>query len=492
MTELLSSRQMRESDALAINGRKEKSRELMYKASLGVYNNVRWHGKVGIVCGRGNNGGDGFALALILKENGINADIILPLGTPKENSTAYFYFKKCQGVITIKEESTDLNSYDILVDAIFGTGFEGSIPQCLNSLFNSYNKSNAYKVSIDINSGLNSDTGLGEEILVSDITVSIGSYKIGHYLNKARDVIKSLVNVDIGIKPVGYTAQLFEQADARKLLKDRQSYSYKGTYGTVTIMGGCTEYTGAAKLASISASAIRAGCGISRLAVPGSIANSVTPYLLDSTLYKLSDSDGQIEYNKEEIDFIIKNSTVILYGIGTAKGTEGIKIIRHILKEFLGTLILDAGGLRCLAELDRTEIRQRKCALALTPHLGEMKALYNEYSAPMDVTKYAKEINAIVLLKGNSTIITDGEETLISTTGCPGMAKGGSGDVLSGVLAGLCCVIDEDTSLTQKIALGAYINGVSGEIAQNELCDISMCASDTAMSVARAITKIKK
>ncbi len=492
MTELLSTRQMRDSDALAINNNEEKSRELMYKASLGVYNNVNWQGKIGIVCGKGNNGGDGFALALILRENGINADIILALGEPKEGTTASYYFEKCKGTIQIKDEKTDLNAYDILVDAIFGTGYKGTIANSLMPLFESYNSSCAYKVSIDINSGLNSDTGLGECVLISNLTISIGSYKLGHFLNRSRDVIKSLINVDIGIKPVGCTAYLFEIDDAKKMLKDRDSYSYKGTYGTVTIIGGCTEYTGATKLASISMSTIRAGCGISRLAVPNSIANAVTPYLLDSTLYRLSDNEGVIKYNKEEIDFLIRNSTVILYGIGTTKNEDSVAIIRHILREFTGTLVLDAGGLRSLAELDATEINKRACALVLTPHLGEMKALYPEYKVPTDALIYASKIKAVVLLKGNSTLITNGSKTLISTTGCAGMAKGGSGDVLSGIISGLVATRPSDTCLLNTVALGAYINGVAGEIAEQELCDISMCASDTALSVGRAVAKIKK
>ena len=490
MTELLSAKQMRESDKIAINGSEEKSRELMYSAALGVYNNVSWKGKIGIVCGKGNNGGDGFALALILKENKIDSDIILALGEPKKESTAHYYYQKCKGIIQIKDESADLSKYDILVDAIFGTGFEGEIPSTLVPLFKAYNQCSAYKVSIDINSGLNSDTGLGECILVSDLTISIGSYKLGHILNKSRDVIKSLINVDIGIKPQGVTAYLFENDDAKKMLANRPSHSYKGSYGTITIMGGCTEYTGAIKLASISASAIRAGCGISRLAVPSSITSAITPYLLDSTLYKLSDNNGAIKYNKEEIDFIIKNSTAILYGIGTAQNEDSVSIIKHILNEFKGTLVLDAGGLRALAKIDITEINKRACELVLTPHLGEIRALCSNYKEPLDVLSYANKINAVVLLKGNSTLITDGNKTLITATGCAGMAKGGSGDVLSGIITGL--VASNSHSLVCTVALGTYINGIAGEIAQAELCDISMCASDTALNVGKAIAKIKK
>lgn len=490
MTQLLTAKQMRESDARAIGGSEEKSRELMYNASYGVYNNVEWHGKIAIVVGKGNNGGDGYSLALILKENGYDCKIVAPLGEPKRESTAYYYFNKCKGSIEILE-GDDLSKYDILVDCIFGTGFEGKIEGKLKELFLSYNSTSAYKVSVDINSGLNSDTGLGETVILSDKTISIGSYKLGHILNMSKDVMKSKINVDIGIEPIESIACLFEKEDAKALLKDRPSYSYKGTYGTVTIMGGTDEYTGAIKLANMSASSIRSGCGICRLAVPESIKDAVTPYLLDSTLYKLSSENGIIKYNEEQLDFIIKSSSVILYGMGTTENSDSVSIIKYLLNNLNGVLILDAGGLRSLAQISIEEINQRGCELVLTPHLGEIKALYCEYKKPLDVIDYAKMINSVVLLKGNATIITDGKSTIVTDTGCPGMAKGGSGDVLSGVIAGLVSSKEKEASLLEIVSLGAYVNGIAGEIAQGELCDISMCASDTARNIGRAIAEIK-
>jgi NAD(P)H-hydrate epimerase len=168
-----------------------------------------------------------------------------------------------------------------------------------------------------------------------------------------------------------------------------------------------------------------------------------------------------------------------------------VSIIKYLLNNFNGTLILDAGGLRSLAQISIEEINQRGCELVLTPHLGEIKALYCEYKKPLDVIDYAKMINSVVLLKGNATIITDGKSTIITDTGCPGMAKGGSGDVLSGVIAGLVASKEKEASLLEIVSLGAYVNGIAGEIAQRELCDISMCASDTARNIGRAIAEIK-
>ena len=491
MTQLLTSKQMQDSDKRAISDNEETSRQLMYKAAYGVYNSVRWQDNIGIVVGKGNNGGDGYCLALILKEKGYKVEIISLLGEPSRSSTAHFYYEKCLGEINIVN-SADFNKYSILVDCIFGTGFKGETTGELKPIFELYNASYAYKVSVDINSGLNSDTGLGNTVLLSDLTVSIGSYKLGHILNRAKDVMKSKINVDIGIEPVEVEAHLFENDDARAFLEDRLSYSYKGNYGTVTIIGGCDEYTGAIKLANLSASVVRSGCGICRLAVPKSIKDAVAPYLLDSTLYKLSSKKGIIKFNKKEIDFIIKSSSVICYGMGTTENKDAIKIISYILKEFAGALILDAGGLRALAKISEEQINKRACALVLTPHLGEMKALYPEYENVLDAKEYANKINAVVLLKGNATLITDGKKTLITDTGCPGMAKGGSGDVLSGIIAGLVATRQEKAKLLDTVALGAYINGIAGEIAREEACDISMCASDTAKSVGKAITKIKK
>ena len=491
MINILTAKQMRKSDLNAINNNEEISRALMYKAALGVYNSVIWSGKIGIVCGKGNNGGDGYALALILKQNGIKSKIIQLLGNPKEDTSAYFYFEECKSKGIEITEKTDFSDYDILVDCVFGTGFTGNVDSCLEAIFNAYNRSGAYKVSVDINSGLNSNSGLGNAVMCSDLTVSIGSYKLGHFLNKARDVIKKHINIDIGIEPCEVNTYLFEESDARLSLPSRKSYSYKGTYGTVSIIGGCIEYTGALKLSSISMSAVRAGCGISRVAAPKGIAQIIAPYLLDSTLYRLSDSDGAIKYEANEIDYLIKSSNVILYGMGTSENADAVEIVKHILREFSGTLILDAGGLRALSKISLDEIRNRACSLVLTPHIGEMRALYPEYAEPLDALAYAKSVGAIVLLKGNTTIVTDGSTSYLVASGCPSMAKGGSGDVLSGVVAGMCASMGSDTTLLYTVASAAYINGVAGEIAQSELCDISACAHDTALCVGKAITKIK-
>jgi NAD(P)H-hydrate epimerase len=210
---------------------------------------------------------------------------------------------------------------------------------------------------------------------------------------------------------------------------------------------------------------------------------------MESTLYLLSENDGVISYNFDEIDFIIKNSSAIAYGMGTNVNDDGVKIIEHILREFDGALILDAGGIRCLSQIDENAIKNKRASLVITPHIGEIKAIYKEYKNPLDAINLAKKIDATVLLKGPTTVITNGHNTYFVTRGCSGMATGGSGDVLSGIICALCGYIKDPLKAS---ALGAYINGMAGEMAMEDLCDISMSAYDTALNVARAISKIKK
>lgn len=490
MAEILTTQMMRESDRRAINGNEENSRALMRLAAQGVYKSVVWQGNIGIVCGNGNNGGDGYALALILLENNIKSNIIMAKGEPKSNTAAHYYYEKCiQNKIPIYTNEESLEKYDILVDAIFGTGFSGDITGELADLICAYNKTKATKISIDINSGLNGDTGMGGVIARSDITVSIGSYKPGHFLNMAKDYIGSLVNCDIGIEPIDSIGELFNEEMARELLPKRPSFSYKGTYGYASIIGGMLEYTGAMKLAATAASAVRSGAGIVRVCVPRSIAPYIAPHIMESTLYIMSEADGVISYNFDEIDYIIKNSSAIAYGMGTTVNDDGVKIIEHILREFDGALILDAGGIRCLSQIDENAIKNKRASLVITPHIGEIKAIYKEYKNPLDAINLAKKIDATVLLKGPTTVITNGQSAYFVTRGCSGMATGGSGDVLSGIICALCGYIKDPLKAS---ALGAYINGMAGEMAMDDLCDISMSAYDTALNVARAITIIKK
>ena len=183
------------------------SKELMERAGKAIFEQVDWKGPVGIICGKGNNAGDGFVVASLLKDHGIDCEIVLLFEDAFSEDGRYFY-DKCleKGVRTVSEGN--YGAYSTILDCIFGTGFKGEVKEPAKSAIEQINASKAYVVSADINSGLNGDTGLGDLYVISDLTVSIGTFKYGHFLGNANQAMKNKVNCDIGIKIIGDTKEL--------------------------------------------------------------------------------------------------------------------------------------------------------------------------------------------------------------------------------------------------------------------------------------------
>ena len=192
---------MRESDKWTIE-HLVSSKELMERAGKAIFEQGKWEAPVGIICGKGNNAGDGFVVAGLLKDQGIDCEIVLLYPDAFSEDGRYFY-DKCtvKGVRTVSEGS--YGRYKTILDCIFGTGFKGEVKEPAKSSIEQINASNAYVISADINSGLNGDTGLGDLYVKSDLTVSIGAYKYGHFLGFADEAMKARVNCDIGIKIIG-------------------------------------------------------------------------------------------------------------------------------------------------------------------------------------------------------------------------------------------------------------------------------------------------
>ena len=187
---------MRESDAYTI-ANLVPSKELMYRAAMGIFNAAKWHGNIAIVCGSGNNAGDGYALSCILADNGIKSTLIRVSDKFSEDGKYYYDMAMSKGVCDSAD--LDLSEFDIVVDCLLGTGFSGEPRGNYASAINAINQSGAYVVSADINSGMNGDTGESVLAVKSDLTVSIGYYKTGMFLGNAPTLIGHLVNVDIGI-----------------------------------------------------------------------------------------------------------------------------------------------------------------------------------------------------------------------------------------------------------------------------------------------------
>ena len=197
---------MRESDRWTIENL-VSSKELMERAGKAIFAQTDWQGPVGIICGKGNNAGDGFVVASLLKDRGIECEIVL-LYSDSFSEDGKHFFDICVSKGIPVAEAGDYSKYKTIVDCIFGTGFKGEVKEPARSAIEKINSSGAYVVSADINSGLNGDTGLGDLYVKSDLTVSIGTFKYGHFLGNADKAMKKKVNCDIGIRIIGETKEL--------------------------------------------------------------------------------------------------------------------------------------------------------------------------------------------------------------------------------------------------------------------------------------------
>ena len=486
---------MRESDAAAIRGG-VAGRELMYRAGKGLFDAYPFKGKTAILCGRGNNAGDGYVLALLLQQAAIPCAILLLEERFSEDGLFYYTECKRRGIEILPfDGDTDLSPYAEIVDCLLGTGFRGALSPRYAAAVARINQSGRPVISADINSGLDGDSGRAELCVRSTLTVSVGTYKSGHFLGDAKDVIGSLCNVDIGIPIRGKERFLLEAEDLLPVLAERKQNSHKGSYGYVSILGGCPEYAGAVKLANLSASALRAGCGVAKLILPRSLAASVSPYLLESTLALLPEEEGHAVLSPVALDQALSGQRALAIGMGWGRSPHNREILRYILQRHALSLVIDADGLNTLSEMELSLLRKTSCRVILTPHPKEMERLCGLpveqiLSDPIRCAEeFAREHGVILLLKGPCTVVTDGEETYLVNRGCAGMATAGSGDVLSGVLAGL---LGYAAATPLTVAAGAYLAGRAGELAEQEGNAISMTASDTVAHIGKAVSEICK
>ena len=495
MERVISVEVMRHSDAMTIQNN-IPSKELMYRAGEAIFGAYEWKGKTAIICGSGNNAGDGYVLASLLQKAEIPCSVILLFD--KFSADGRYYFEKCKeiGVEILPYTSKfDFSSYTEIVDCIFGTGFSGEVTGICKDAIEQINRSEKFVISVDINSGLNGNNGLGSCCVKSDLTLSIGYYQYGHFLGNAKDAMKKKQNLDIGIDLYGESAYLARAEAFCDVLKDRAQASHKGIYGYVALIGGCREYSGAVKLANMSCAALRSGCGVATLAVPDSILNSVAPYLLESTAFGLPDCEGHMRFDPVALDRLLQNKSAVAIGMGWGKNAENARILAHLLQNYDLPTVIDADGLNTLAEMDQAVLKTTKCKVLLTPHLKEFSRLsgYTMEEIANDpigtARSYAKQYGVCLLLKGACTVVTDGDEVILVDRGCAGMATAGSGDVLSGILVGL---LGYSSVTPTTAACGAYIAGLAGELAQSEENEISMIASDTVRCISKAIAQIKK
>lgn len=283
-----------------------------------------------------------------------------------------------------------------------------------------------------------------------------------------------------------------KSSDVKDLLKERNIDSNKGDFGKAGIYGGSIEYSGALKLAYLSLASLRSGCGISRVLVKKEVLPLLGPNILEQTLYILPDYDDTF-YDKLKAS--IKDLDSLAFGMGLGSDEHLEEVLAFLIRNYTGNLIIDADGLNTLSRMDLEVLKERRCNILLTPHLKEFSRLCKKDIEEIKkdslnlVKEFASTYKITIILKGHTTIITAGNTTYLVKTGCAGMATAGSGDVLSGILAGLLAYLNFSL-LT--ISLGVLINGIAGILAEEDNTDISMIASDTINNIGNAVKVIRE
>lgn len=461
-----------------------------------------------ILCGSGNNGGDGFVIAKTLYRRGANVSVVLCCGLPytQESDATLTELKKSEVEILNSEDNypsiiLKLKQSDFIVDCMFGTGFHGALSGGERQLIERANSATATRIAIDIPSGVCADNGdcLGTCFYAS-YTLVLGAYKRVHELPEGKKYCGEIELLDIGIPPEAFEGMDLACLDitlshVKKILKPRDPHSNKGDYGKLLILAGSIGMGGAALMCTKAA--LRTGCGITILATPKTIANAVFPQIMEAMTLPLSEtfegsvSDKDLGLLLTKLDMM----TACVIGCGLGDSVQARQLVKAIIKSVEIPIILDADGINAVAA-DIDILRAAKCPMILTPHPGEMARLLNitveEVLAKKEKLShdFAVKHRVVLLLKGHETLIATPSGGLFkNTTGNAGMAKGGSGDVLSGMLGAFAA---QGISLSDAAVLGAYMHGLAGDYAATQYSEYAMTAGDIIENFPMAFNTILK
>jgi len=431
-----------------------------------------------VLSGRGNNGGDGIVLTDWLLEAGANAVLIFAEDLPK-TECARLCYSIYEGGLNVslyahQKENVKrvLENCEIVVDCVYGTGFHGQLDESLSDLFKFINEScPATKFSVDVPSGCNSNTGeIAENAFKPDFTITLGAIKTGLYSHPCFEHCGVMVLADIGIPQSCYESCEAVLTDSliKEFMPKRKSVSHKGTYGKLLNIAGSGRYTGAALLSTDAA--VKMGTGLCTLATPTRVVTAIASAVPETTFLPLSsDIDGFIDENgAEELKNFIADNSFSAVSIGCGLGNTEIvgKITENVIKNADCPLIIDADGLNSISG-NINILKENKKGLIITPHPAEFARLLGITTADVQADRirlakaFAAEYNVIVVLKGVNTVIAAPTgETFINTTGNAGLAKGGSGDVLTGIIASL---ITQGADLFYGTVLAVYLHGQAAD-----------------------------
>jgi len=477
---IFTDKQIKEADRYTIENEPVVSIDLMERASIAIADRINEdldkQNPLLFVVGKGNNGGDGLAVARILKQKGFDCTVFLAYDKRFLNDECSINLAKLPAEIPFIDNLAEIDKRTVIIDALLGTGVSGTVKEPLLSIISQINKLGNKVISIDLPSGMNTEKGRGEVVIKADITLTLEFPKLSMMLPEAGEFAGKIVVIPIGLskKYLEQTASNYYYIDEiliNNLKKERLKFGYKNTYGHSLLICGSKNMMGAAILAT--GAALRSGCGLVSVHIPYSERIAMqTNY--PSAILSFDKSSVFSEIPNE-----ISKYNAIGIGCGLTTYAETKNVFELFLKSVKVPLVIDADALNILS-MNKELLKFVPGNSVLTPHLGELKQLIgqweNEEDKSLKIMELSSKINSVIVVKGAHTAVYLPEgKVYFNSTGNSGMAKGGSGDVLTGLITGL---LARGYNSFEAAVLAVYFHGLAGDKAMEKYGQESMNSRD--------------
>ena len=466
--------------------------------------------RIGVICGKGNNGGDGFVAARKLHEAGRDVRILLLAERSELRGDAAEMFTRLPmpavGVSKneqLKDEpARAVFDADVLIDAILGTGFRPPVSGLYAEAIAAMNASAASVVAVDIPSGADADVMGGQvgAVARADAVVTFTAPRPAHVfgmLTTGPTVVAPIGSPDEAVVS-SLHLNLIAARDVAPLIGPRPAASNKGNFGHVLVLGGSTGKAGAAAMAGMAV--LRAGAGLSTVATAKSVLATVAgfhPELMTEPLEETeAGSIAMAALQQGRLDGLAKAKTVLAVGPGISRHPETAELVRAVVKKYKLPIVLDADGLNAF-EGRAGELKSSPGRLVITPHPGEMARLAGSTIPAVQHDRlnvartFAREHGLIVVLKGHRTLIAQPDGTVwVNTTGNPGMATGGTGDILTGMVAGL--MAQNPDRIAEAVIAAVHLHGLAGDVASESVGEHSLVATDLLKALPEAFRRTRE
>ena len=493
---LLTSRQARELDHISMVDMGISGQSLMGNAGKCISNRARTlmsdikNPLILILCGKGNNGGDGFAAAYELYHHKYIVHIHSITREDEIKGDSLQFYNHCKSLaipMTIGLHVPNVVKPDLIIDALFGTGLKGTLKGDILNLINWINQKKTKIISVDIPSGLNSNSGsVNPDSIIADDTITFGSPKLGMYFRNGPEFCGNIIIEDIGFPKIDITDleglkwRLLSEDTLEESLNKPKLDIHKHAAGKVLIIAGSLGMTGAAILATYGA--LRCGAGLTITTAPSSINDIYERSIIEGMTLPLDDNNsGFLKMNNfEQIMAKIKWADCVLLGPGLGRDVSTQELILNLVERIDKPLILDADGLFPFSN-NLNQLNNREFPLIITPHFGELSRLigikrdFIISDFPRIMTDVMKNFKKTILAKQVPVCVFEGEEVIINISGNPGLATAGTGDVLAGLISGLCA---QGMSCFNATSIGAFVHGKASDLIVTENGYRGQVASD--------------